>query len=99
MAALPPDVERWIGVHFAAADVDAARELLAGAVDHAGLAPETRLLRCAALGSRGDLAQLRYLVGLLRVDFRDVIMFGEYDVVDGKRSCVAEPHEALSPRV
>ncbi len=57
----------------------------------------TRLLRCAALGSRGDLAQLRYLVGLLRVDFRDVIMFGEYDVVDGKLIRVRNLNEPLSP--
>jgi hypothetical protein len=95
MAALPPDVHRWIGVHFAAADVDAARELLAIAVDHAGATPQARLLRCAAVGSRGDLVQLRYLVGLLQIDYRDVIMFGEYDVVDGKLSRVRNLNEPL----
>jgi hypothetical protein len=95
MAALPPDVERWISAHFAAADVDAARELLAIAVDHAGATPQARLLRCAAVGSRGELVQLRYLIGLLQIDFRDVIMFGEYDVVDGKLTRVRNLNEPL----
>jgi len=96
MAALPEDLERWIGAHFAATDVDAARELLAIAVDHAGAAPGARLLRCAAVGSRGDLAQLRYLVGLLQIDYRDVIMSGEYDVIGGKLTHVRNLNEPLA---
>src|SRR5437764_1363123 len=65
------------------------------AIDHAGVAPGARLLRCAAVGSRGDLVQLRYLVGLLQIDYRDVIMFGEYDVVDGKLAHVRNLNEPL----
>jgi len=95
MAPLPADLERWIAAHFPAADVDIARELLASAIDHAGAAPAARLLRCAAIGSRGDLVQLRYLVGLLQIDYRDVIMFGEYDVVDGKLLHVRNLNEPL----
>src|SRR5207237_9244656 len=81
MVALPEDVERWIAAHFPAAELDAARELLASAIDHTGVAPGARLLRCATVGSRGDIVQLRYLVGLLQIDYRDVIMFGVFDVV------------------
>jgi hypothetical protein len=33
-----------------------------------------------ALGSQGDPERLRYLVGLLQIDYRDVIVFGEYEV-------------------
>ena len=95
MAPLPADVERWIAAHFPAADVNIARELLASAIDHAGAVPDARLLRCAAVGSRGDLVQLRYLVGLLQIDYRDVIMFGEYDVIDGKLSRVRNLNEPL----
>ncbi len=95
MAPLPQDLERWLTAHFPAVEVDIARELLAGAIDHTGAAPGARLLRCAAVGSRGDLAQLRYLVGLLQIDYRDVIMFGEYDVVDGKLTHVRNLNEAL----
>ena len=96
MASLPEDLERWIAVHFAAAEVNIARELLASAVDHAGAAPGARLLRCAAVGSRSDLVQLRYLVGLLQIDYRDVIMFGEYDVLDGKLRHVRNLNEPLA---
>ncbi|TMH25992.1 MAG: hypothetical protein E6H63_13960 [Betaproteobacteria bacterium] len=96
MVALPEDVERWIAAHFPAAELDAARELLASAIDHTGVAPGARLLRCATVGSRGDLVQLRYLVGLLQIDYRDVIMFGEYDVVDGKLAHVRNLNEPLA---
>jgi hypothetical protein len=96
MASLPEDLERWIDRHFAAAEVNVARELLANAIDHAGAVPGARLLRCAAIGSRGDLVQLRYLVGLLQIDYRDVIMCGEYDVVDGKLTHVRNLNEPLS---
>jgi hypothetical protein len=86
MASLPEDVERWIAAHLRADDVNIARELLSNAIDHAG----------AALGSRGDLVQLRYLVGLLQIDYRDVIMCGEYDVVDGKLTHVRNLNEPLA---
>jgi hypothetical protein len=82
MAALPPDLLRWIDAHFSPPEAKTACELLQAAVDHAGAVPEDRLLRCAAVGSRGELEKLRYLIGLLKVDSRDVIVFGEYDVVD-----------------
>lgn len=95
MAPLPADLERWIAAHFPAADANTARELLATAIDHAGAAPGARLLRCAAVGSRGDLVQLRYLVGLLQIDYRDVIMFGEYEIVDGKLEHVRNLNEPL----
>ena len=95
MAPLAADLERWIAAHFPAADIDIAREVLANAIDHAGAAPGARLLRCAAVGSRGDLVQLRYLVGLLQIDYRDVIMFGEYDMIDGKLTRVRNLSEPL----
>jgi hypothetical protein len=61
-----------------------------------GTAPGARLLRGAAVGSRGDIVQLRYLVGLLQIDYRDVIMFGEYGVIDGKLTHVRNLSEPLS---
>ena len=77
---LPDDVERWLERHFSAADLPAARELLALAVDHEKKPASPRLLRCMAVGSHGDAERLRYLVGLLQIDYRDVIVAGEYEM-------------------
>jgi len=76
---LPEDVERWLAKNFSAADLFAARELLALAVDHERKPAGPRLLRCMAVGSQGDPERLRYLVGLLQTDSRDVIVAGEYE--------------------
>ena len=96
MASLPDDVERWIGRHFNAADAPTARSLLQQAVDHKGTPATERLLRCAAIGSQGDLEQLKYLVGLMQIDYRDVIVAGEYEVRDGKLARVRNLDEPLN---
>ncbi|HYL25818.1 MAG TPA: hypothetical protein VEV21_15615 [Burkholderiales bacterium] len=40
--------------------------------------------------------QLRYVVELLQIDYRDVIMFGGYNVIDGKLTHVRNLSEPLS---
>ena len=77
---IPDDVVKWIGVHFATSEHRSALEALAAAVDHAGQAPGPRLVRCAAMASRGRLDQLLEYVRLLRIDYRDVIVAGEYEI-------------------
>ena len=81
---LSDDVVRWVNRHFRGNDVDFALAMLGSAVDHTGELVGPRLVRCAALGSRGDLARLERLVAELRTDWRDVIMAGEYEMRDGK---------------
>jgi hypothetical protein len=81
---LPDDVVRWVNRHFSGEDVEAALATLDSAVDHSGTLVGPRLVRCAAVGSRGDLSRLRRLVVGLRTDWRDVIMGGEYEMRDGK---------------
>jgi len=46
--------------------------------------------RCALVASQGSLAKLQYYVGLLAVDYRDVIVAGEYEVVEGKLARVRD---------
>ena len=82
--ALPDDVVRWVSRHFSGVDVAAALATLGSAVDQTGELVSPRLVRCAALGSHGNLEQLRLLVVDLRTDWRDVIMRGEYEMRDGK---------------
>jgi hypothetical protein len=81
---LPDDVVRWVNRHFSGEDAGAALAMLDSAVDHTGTLVSPRLVRCAAVGSRGDLSRLRRLVADLRSDWRDVIMGGEYEIRDGK---------------
>jgi len=77
---IPDDVVKWIGAHFPQSECRAALEALAAAVDHAGQSPAPRLVRCAAMASRGRLDQLLEYVRLLRIDYRDVIVAGEYEI-------------------
>ena len=81
---LPPDVEAWITKNFRPADAGLARASLEMAVDHKGELVNARLLRCAAVASRGELERLHLLVEELKKDWRDVIVAGEYDYVNEK---------------
>ena len=77
--ALPPDVERYVARHFRREDRKDALELLAAAVRADGSAPDARLYRCAAVASGGSLDRLLYEVETIAVDYRDVIVEGEYE--------------------
>ena len=86
-ADLSPDLVAWVRAHFPKSDTVTALEILVAAVIHTGEYPDARLLRSAALGSaapgvEGDLDRLRYYVGLLAIDWRDVIVAGEYAAVN-----------------
>src|SRR3954469_7341686 len=81
---LPDDVVRWVHRHFSDDDVESALATLESAVDHTGKVVSPRLVRCAAIGSQGSLERLRLFVNELRVDSRDVIVGGEYEIRDGK---------------
>lgn len=77
---LPGDVIAFVDVSFPPSLRSEALSLLAGATLHDGTAPGARLLRCAVVGSRGDLAELTRLVDLLAIECRDVILCGEYEL-------------------
>ena len=81
---IPADVLTWIDKHLPACDRDAAVACVLGAVDHLDQSAEPRLLRCAVLASHGDLTRLKHEVAELRVDFRDVIVAGEYEQRGGE---------------
>jgi hypothetical protein len=81
---LPADLLHWIAAHFAPDQHAPARACLEAAVTAEGEAAAPRLLRCAALASRGELARLQCLVQRLRQDWRDVVVEGEYTVSKGR---------------
>src|SRR5271170_3881206 len=76
---IPNDVVAWINRHFREIDRTTAIGLLEDAVDEWDDPVEPRLLRCAVIGSRGDLDRLTELVEELRIDSEDVILSGEYE--------------------
>jgi hypothetical protein len=75
---IPSDVEAFIARRFRPEDREAAARLLEGATIHDGSVAGARLIRCAAVASAGSLEKLRDWVELLKIDYRDVIMAGEY---------------------
>jgi hypothetical protein len=76
---IPDDVVAWIDRHFREIDRTTAIGLLADAVDERDEPVDARLLRCAVVGSRGDIDRLSELVEELRIDSEDVILSGEYE--------------------
>ena len=77
--ALPEDLVNYIAQIFAPEQHAEALHLLGQACMEDGTAASPRLLRCAAFASRGHLAQLRRLVAMLALDWRDVVVAGEYE--------------------
>jgi hypothetical protein len=75
----PDDVMVFLSSRFSLKDQAEAQALLAHApVEGTGQSP-ARLLRCAIFASQGSIEGLRHYVSLLAVDWRDVIVAGEYD--------------------
>jgi hypothetical protein len=78
------DIVKHVHQSFSGADLEAAIGLLAGARIHDGSPAEPRLQRCALVAAKESLQKLDYYVKLLAIDFRDVIVAGEYESVGGK---------------
>lgn len=77
---LPPDVIAFVYTHFPDEEREAAIATLSAACIHTGEPPGDRLFRCTVMASNGDLTRLQYYAGLLAIDWRDVIVAGEYEV-------------------
>ena len=77
---LPLDIVATLQSRFPPQDQEAAIATLLAARIHTGELPGDRLLRCAVIASESDLLKLQYYVGLLAIDWRDVIVAGEYAV-------------------
>ena len=80
---LPRDILIFVNKRFPAGQREQALSLLGGALLHDGTPPAPRILRCACYASRGDVERLAYLTDLIGIDFRDVIVAGEYELQDG----------------
>ncbi len=81
---LPEDVVNWVGKHFGEAEREEALSHVRAVVAPADQRAQPRLLRCVAVASQGDLNRLKSLIADLAVDWRDVLMAGEYAIRNGK---------------
>ena len=75
---LPADVEKFISRRFSAPDREAASALCGSATIHDGSSASPRLIRCALAASGGSLERLRVEIEHLKIDYRDVVLAGEY---------------------
>jgi hypothetical protein len=76
---LTDDMSYYIELTFRAEDRAEAVRLVSGATIEDGSPAGTRLRRCVLVGSHGSLSELQRLTDLLRIDWRDVILAGEYE--------------------
>lgn len=81
---LPEDVVRYVERSFSAIDRGEALAVLGAAALPDVRESAARLLRCAVVSANRDVGRLRKQLAHLAVDYRDVIVEGEYVVRDGK---------------
>jgi len=93
---IPIDVKVFIARTFNAADQQAALSILAAAIIQDGSEASPRLIRCATIASGGSLARLHAEVARLKVDWRDVIVAGEYESVGGSLSRVRDLNDPIT---
>lgn len=79
---LPNDVRAFIEQNFPSDQWEDAFTILCQARIEDGTMPSPRLLRCAVFASDGSLTQLRSFATHLAIDWRDVILAGEYELRD-----------------
>lgn len=92
---IPPDVLMYIARAFPLSEQETVLSLLEAAKIHDGSPPGDRLWRCAVVASKGSLDRLRIQVDTLRVDYRDVIVAGEYIPVDGELVHIRDLNEPI----
>lgn len=81
---LTPDILAKIEDIYKDNERPGAISMLESAKMHDNSEPPPRCLRCALVASQGSLAKLKYYVDLLAIDYRDVIVAGEYEIKAGE---------------
>ena len=82
--ALTADMESFIARTFKGSDREAALSLCRSATIEDGSPAGPRLIRCALIASEASLEKLRVEIEHLKIDWRDVILAGEYVSRDGE---------------
>lgn len=80
----PADIERYVLDIFGQDQFETVLDLLRNAKLHDGQPAGDRLIRCAVVASGDSISMLEHMVELMAIDFRDVIVAGEYETEDGE---------------
>jgi len=94
---LATDILNFVRSKFSESHQEQVLAALNSATIHDGTQPSNRLLRCVVVASNGDLKIFTSLVELLKIDWRDVIMAGEYQLQDGKTIQVRDLNQPIPP--
>jgi limonene-1,2-epoxide hydrolase len=92
---IPMDVSAYIARKFAPGDQQPATALLSTATIENGTLATPRLIRCAAIASDGSLERLAAEVERLKADWRDVVVAGEYEVLEGTLERVRDLNDPI----
>ena len=87
---IPSDIACRIKTIFPASEHSQALALVSTATLHDGQLANPQCLRCAVQASKGSLQELVYYIDLLKLDFRDVIVAGEYQLIDARLTRVRD---------
>jgi hypothetical protein len=93
---LPTDIAHRIACLFPESSQGDALALVSNATLHDGQRANSQCLRCAVQASKGSLEELVYYVDRLKLDFRDVIVAGEYQIIDGRLTRVRDLTEPFA---
>jgi hypothetical protein len=94
--ALANDIESYIARSFEGSDREAALSLCRSATIEDGSPAGPRLIRCALVASQASLERLRVEIEHLKIDWRDVILAGEYVSRNGQFVRVRNLNEPIS---
>jgi hypothetical protein len=81
---LPEDVARYVERSFSMIDREEALAVLRGVSLGTCRESPARMLRCLVLAARRDLGRLRKLAAEIAIDYRDIVIAGEYVLREGK---------------
>jgi hypothetical protein len=76
---LPPDIVIRVEKDFGDRRAEARRLLLEHLAIHDPRTGHPRILRCIVFAAAGSIEKLKSMIELARIDWRDVIVAGEYE--------------------
>jgi hypothetical protein len=81
---LPEDIVEYVSRNFTDTEMPVVIATLESGKLPDGNDPDFRMLRCVLVASKNSVAEVERLVAYLALDYRDVIVAGEYATQEGE---------------